>query len=241
MSDGPSPTDIHNMPAYEQLESYVNALTDEEKTEFLLSILSDYIDQKQDVESTLIESAPIPRDPEVQSTREAPPGSRLYIHSATARKKNLHRRCGCGSLGTCNSETHGTSFVSLVYNSEFTPENRYEIVVRINHYGRDYYGTGENAWGRFINAPSTYKLFISTRLFGPNNNTGGGYFQSGNNQTPGDHFGTLGIEVFKPGTDEQVWWGLWYFHDSWPGPNNWGNQWLRCGHDYLFSFHHYRQ
>ncbi|MDQ0902039.1 hypothetical protein QFZ80_005867 [Paenibacillus sp. V4I7] len=51
---------------------------------------------------------------------------------------------------------------------------------------------------------------------------------------PGKHTGTLGVEVLEKNTTNTIWWGLWYFNLGFKDHRDWGDQWLRCGHNYGF-------
>ncbi|MED3977161.1 hypothetical protein P4639_27805 [Priestia megaterium] len=157
----------------------------------------------------------------------------ILQNSRATKNGNFRSRCGCGSIESCSSENHGKSYVNIDYNYG-VGKGKYKIRVSINHYGADYYGNNhEIAWNKFINAPNAYHLFTTHKLDGPGAPGRGGYFQSGNNDTPGRHTGALGLEVFDRNTDKTVWTALWYFKN---GFGNWGDQWLRCGHDYAFWF-----
>lgn len=211
----------------EQAE-FVATLTEQEKTEFLLCLLFDA--GRRGVADDSIVSKISPQSPEFQiaSSNAAP----IRMTGAQAFKENFRARCGCDQVSDCSSESHGTAYVDVDYNYG-VGRGRYDIVVRIRHYGRDMYGVGPDAWDNFVNAALANRLWKSDRLFGPGSPGRGGYFDSGNNQTPGRHTGALGVEVFEPGTDNQIWWGIWYFEDGW---GDWGDQWLRCGHTYNFWF-----
>ncbi|MFC5649026.1 hypothetical protein ACFPYJ_07760 [Paenibacillus solisilvae] len=145
-----------------------------------------------------------------------------FEYKATKNPK-FRDRCGCDDFGTCNSEWHGKSYISIAYGG------KYDMVIHLNHYGLEYYGTESDAWEKFIHAPNTYHLWTS-----PKGNGGAGFFYSGNNDTPGEHTGALGVEIFEKESDQQLWWGLWYFSEGFG--NDWGQEWLRCGHDYDFWF-----
>ncbi|WP_413324821.1 hypothetical protein ACL6ER_12510 [Bacillus inaquosorum] len=143
------------------------------------------------------------------------------------RSPNFRKRCGCEVIGPCSSESHGQSYANIYYEG-----SKYLYQVRINHYGIEYYGapdTFEEMWDIFNRAPLSYNLLTTPLLSG----NGGGYFQSGNNNTPGRHTGALGLEVFDKSTRESIYKALWFFDQGW---GDWGDQWLRCGQSYTFVF-----
>ncbi|MFK9120871.1 hypothetical protein ACJEBK_29205 [Peribacillus frigoritolerans] len=234
----------------EAQEKYINALTEEESKKFLLSIIQDNDNTclQQNItptggssreSSAMDEILTDSRETVYQHPTVAPdfPGPiRLKSYSANKNKGKHRKWCFCDSFGACNSDNHGVSHVAIDYNYGIG-DGRYDIVVAIKHYGFEQYGIGASAWEKFKKAPNAYGHFVSARLSGPNSAGRQNYFQNGNNQTGKSLRGTLGVEVFEKGTSNQIWWGLWYFNYGNLGfGNSWGDQWLRCGHDYNFWF-----
>ncbi|MGN7232841.1 hypothetical protein ACTHQ0_23965 [Priestia megaterium] len=158
----------------------------------------------------------------------------VKLRKASASKNgNMHDRCGCDEHDTCSSENHGESYVDVDYNYGIG-EGKYKIIVRIKHNGIDYYGTGSDAWEKYMHVQRSHNLFETGKLTRPGDtNHRGGYFMSGSNDTYGDHNGALGLEVLDKNSEEQLWWAIWYFDQGW---GDWGSQWLRCGHGYGFWF-----
>ena len=155
--------------------------------------------------------------------------------SGTLAKKNpnFRSRCRCDQTGPCNSAGWGSSYVTIDYNYKHLVSN-YRIVVRLRHYGIDYYKRNNDVWTGFVKAPAAYCLWTSSILSGPAAPGRDGYFMTGNNQTPPPPTGTVGVEAVVPdGSNRLVWWGLWDFNAGW---DDWGKEWLRCGHDYWFWF-----
>lgn len=166
-----------------------------------------------------------------EPTRTSSNNHLVKLDQAGASKNgNWRSRCGCDRTGICTTSQHGTSYVAVDYNLG-RGRGKYDIRAVINHYGRDYYENWEDFQFAFEN--STYGLVRTGRLYGQGSPGREGYFSTGGNQTPGDHDGTLGVEVFDPGTNNRLYWALWDFNSGW---QNWGDQWLHCGHDYGFWF-----
>jgi hypothetical protein len=215
--------------------AYISALDEVERSAFLLSILNDTGHSDPGEESSEIhEATPASDEAElaIAMTASSDTSAPVKLTKALAFKKNFRARCGCDQVGTCNSESHGTSYVDMDYNHG-VGRGKHDVVCYIRHYGVDVYGTGPNMWAKFMNASKSARLFQSARLFGPGSPGRGGYFGSGNNQTAGRHTGTLGLAVYKPGTNDLEYWACYCFTAGW---GDWGDQWLRCGHTYNFWF-----
>lgn len=153
---------------------------------------------------------------------------------ANKNHKKFREQCGCTPGGSCSSKNRGVSFVAVDYNFGVGP-GKYDIQVCINHYGKEYYGTEntfEKRWYKFKHAPLAYIHFCTQKLSGPNAPGRQGLFQNDNNETYGKQTGTLGLEVFDKRTGESVYRSLYYFETGFP----WGEEWLRCGHNYGFQF-----
>ncbi|TYP67384.1 hypothetical protein [Paenibacillus methanolicus] len=152
-----------------------------------------------------------------------------FSFDATAsRNGNWRSRCGCDQFSTCNTLQSGQSYITINNQS-----GRYKIKVYINSYGREVWGklpTFDQRWNAFVNGPSSYIRYRSG-IIEPRG-AGGGYFQSGNNDTFNGQAGTLGIEIFDR-NNNRVNRILWY-SQTW---GTWGTKWLRCGHDYTFNFY----
>ncbi|MDM8151634.1 hypothetical protein [Priestia megaterium] len=187
-----------------------------------------YPNTYRDTEENLLIQRPI-IPPDDALSEEYRPNDVIKLVEASAEKNgNFRRRCGCDSFGSCPSSNHGESFVTIDY------KGKYNVRVWIKHYGKENYGKGdtfEKRWDSFQRAPASYNHFTSPIISGPGKS--GGYFQNGNNNTPGLRTGTLGLEAYDKGTGNWVWRVLYHFDG---GFGSWGNQWLRCGHDYLFRF-----
>ncbi|QTH45343.1 hypothetical protein J4772_13580 [Cohnella sp. LGH] len=170
--------------------------------------------------------------------------------SAHKIKKKFRKWCGCGDLGTCDSTDHGTAYIATDYNTGMG-KGFYDIIVYLRHYPISQFEVPNNnskTWDNFKNGSNNYMLWKSAILYGPNVPGRDGNFQTGHNDTPGHlHIGTIGVEVIRTewNCDDNVmerktiWWALWDFHKGWRGPNNWGNEWLRCGHELDFWFRDY--
>lgn len=212
---------------------YVAAISEKEAKKFLVDVLTESASYETRKANTMLITPELNAGNVIASVsmgKTAP----IKLRQVLAFKSNFRSRCGCDSIGSCNSESHGTAYADVDYNYGINNRGKYDIIVRINHYGLNYYTKDPNkAWIRFRDAPISYHLWSSSKLSGPGNPGRGGYFQNGNNNTPGEHTGTLGVEVYEPTSNRQIWWGLWYFDDGW---GDWGNQWLRCGHTYNFWF-----
>lgn len=215
---------------------YLASLTDAERTEYLMQLLSESdglqtIGQTEDDSSgrlALVTSTARPPDEqslEVESAGLLATGIKL-AGKRWARNARWRTRCGCDQTSPCTTSNHGTSYVAVDYNYGIG-RGAFDIVVYIRHYGRDYFEG--RPWDQFVNCAAAYKLWRSGRLFGPGAPGRGGYFSSGNNQTGGDHKGTLGVAAYLPGTETLAWTGRWYFDE--PG-SEWGTEWLHCGKDY---------
>lgn len=214
---------------------YIKVLTEAERIAFLTQLLSE-TDVPETPDSghcpvAIIEDgiAPDEQSLEVEDARLLVRGIKLVgaNHINNARWRS---RCGCDAAGPCTTSKHGTSYIAVDYNHE-VGRGAFDIIVYIRHYGRDYFGG--KTWDYFVNSAAAYKLWRSGRLTGPGSPSREGYFSSGNNQTAGEHKGTLGVAAYQPGTNTIAWWGRWYFDG--PG-NGWGAEWLHCGKDYNIWF-----
>nr|WP_088325874.1 hypothetical protein [Bacillus cereus] len=155
------------------------------------------------------------------------------VNGRVEQNPNMRSRCGCDNFGPCSTYNHGQSYLAVDYNHGIGP-GKYNILITVQRYGEEYYGTGQDAWYRFQHAPGTYTGNRTSKLGGPGAAGREFYFRNGNNQTPGLRTGALGVEVFDKRTDRSLGWGLWYFTAGWS--NDWGREWYRCGQDYGFWF-----
>lgn len=186
------------------------------------------IQETQDVQRPII----IPEDTTSENRQNAPV---ILVNSWAEKNPNWRARCGCSQHGTCSTLNRGKSYAAVDYNHGVGP-GKYKIKVWIKHFGKEYYGkpsTFAERWRKFKNAPASYTHFQTDILSGPNAPGRQGYFMNDNNDTVGPQTGTLGLEVYDKNTGEHVWGSLYYFDE---GFGNWGNEWLRCGHDYGFQF-----
>lgn|GEM_PF-5335404 len=227
--------------ARKERADYVAALTEAERTAFLISLLAESNDPlpspnlgEMGVAAILAPRACEGLAPDEQSleVKEAALlATRVQFAGGTHRNNgNWRSRCGCDATGACSTSSHGTSYVAVDYNAG-GGRGAFDIIVYIRHYGREYFGG--KSWDFFVNCPVAYRLWNSGRLTGPGSAGRGGYFSSGNNQTPGRHTGALGVAAYMPGTNTIAWWGRWYFDES---GNGWGAEWLHCGKDYDIWF-----
>ncbi|WHZ05853.1 hypothetical protein QNH48_15030 [Neobacillus sp. YX16] len=207
---------IDDKASKERIE-FISTLTEKEKDQFIFSILSD---------DYLVENRYFPFEGEPDVSAPGNPKIVLYGCGAT---KNPRCASRCGA-SYCRSIEHGESFCTTDYNADIGRRGNYDIIVYIRH---GQFGTDSDTWRKFTNCASARKLFRTDTLTGPQSPGRGKPFLSGNNNTSGRHTGSLAIEAFEPGTSNSVWWGIWYFNS---GFGEWGDEWLRCGHDYWFLF-----
>jgi hypothetical protein len=216
-------------------DEYLATLTEAERTAYLKQLLSETdppraLNTENDFVRSLAftDAEGLPPDEQSVEIEDASVlATRIRFAGGNhVNSPNWRSRCGCDQTGPCTTLKHGTSYVAVDYNYGIG-RGAFDIVVYIRHYGRDYFGN--RPWDQFVNCAAAYKLWRSGRLTGPGSPGREGYFSSGNNQTAGDHKGTLGVAAYLPGTDTMAWNCRWYFDG--PG-DGWGAEWLHCGKDY---------
>ncbi|MCY9005649.1 hypothetical protein [Peribacillus frigoritolerans] len=195
---------------------------------------SNYHNYLKDVQGGTLDQRPIIiPDSSSGNLRNAP--VKLAEYWAT-KNPNFRKRCGCDDIGSCSSLNHGESYATVGYRG--VGRGKYRIQVQINHNGKEYYGAESNfekQWYLFKNSPHPTHLFKTNILFAGADAPGReGYFRTGDNNTSGRHTGTLGLEVFDKHTNKSIFRALYFFENGFG--NNWGDQWLRCGHDFYFIF-----
>ncbi|EEM92996.1 hypothetical protein bthur0013_56540 [Bacillus thuringiensis IBL 200] len=159
--------------------------------------------------------------------------SPVVMLGGNVKENDKHNRCNCDG-GPCSSYNHGKSYMAFDYNHGKGP-GKYDIIITVQRYGEEYYGTDKDAWYRFQHAPSTYTGNRTPKLGGPGAPGREFYFFNGNNQTPGLRTGAIGVEIFHKNAEESFSWALWYLNDGFPSLD-WGREWYRCGQDYQFWF-----
>ena len=227
--------------ARKERAEYLAALTDAERTDMLMRLLSESNDPSPSPNFNEMGSAftlvpeskgGVPPDEQSLELKEAAAlATSVRFDAGNMRTNgNWRSRCGCDATGTCSTSSHGWSYMTVDYNAG-RGRGAFDIVVYVRHYGREYFGG--KSWDFFVNCPAAYRLWNSGRLTGPGSARRAGSFPSGNNQTPGAHTGTLGVAAYTPGTNTIAWWGRWYFDQAGSG---WGAEWLHCGKDYEIWF-----
>ncbi|AOZ94070.1 hypothetical protein [Paenibacillus crassostreae] len=154
-----------------------------------------------------------------------------YIFEASARRNpNFRNRCNCSIDFPCSSEDDGQSYMTI------RNQTSKRIIVRLNALGREKWDRGttfDERWNNFI-IDDEFRL-LNSGIIEPGANRGK-YFRNfvrpAEGGRVGNNKGTLGLEVFDPRTNQRLYRALWY-EQNWAV---WGNKWLRCGHDYTFSF-----
>lgn len=153
------------------------------------------------------------------------------LQSSRSRNPSWQSRCGCNIFPySCQFSDSGQSFMTI------RNQTSKAIRVRLNLYGREFWDRGntfDEKWSRFLG--ETYRIFDSG-IIQPGA-TGSGYFYNNTRRqrggrTIGNGRGTLGLQVHDPRTYETIYRALWFEQ-----PPNLGDLWLRCGHDYTFTFY----